>query len=175
MRKASILITGILLAAVVIEGMAYSTEAKNLFSETAYSDPGIIIEDFINGGEVGTVNRLTIVPDHQLVGSRNNYVVKNLGITVSTRAYARNFGVVNGAYVEDISSYSPAKAAHIQKGDLITEVNGFDVKNAEDLLMIMYDTVPGQKIVVTVAQAQEAGHFRYKDIIVRITGEASSK
>jgi S1-C subfamily serine protease len=57
--------------------------------------------------------------------------------------------VDEGAVVQDVTEGSPAEAAGLQVGDVITSFNDKDVANSAALLRVVRDTKPGDKVDVT--------------------------
>lgn len=58
--------------------------------------------------------------------------------------------VLDGAYVADFSETSTAKEAGVEKGDVITHVNGTKVKNANELQEQVSKYRPGDKVDISV-------------------------
>jgi S1-C subfamily serine protease len=57
---------------------------------------------------------------------------------------------VQGAYVEQVGSGSPAAQAGIQQGDIITAANGQPITGESDLLTALADGRPGAKMTLTI-------------------------
>jgi S1-C subfamily serine protease len=109
---------------------------------------------------VDTINR--IVP--QLI--RSGHVKKpGLGIRVIESDFLREHGVV-GAVVADVLPDSPAHKAgilplhrgpggNIALGDIITAIDDVAVENGEDLLKVLDERQPGDKVRLTLARGKE--------------------
>ncbi len=63
---------------------------------------------------------------------------------------ARELSQIKGVLVEDFSDRSAAKAAGIQKGDIITAINNVPIRNFAELQIQLNKYRPGDKISVTV-------------------------
>lgn len=61
-------------------------------------------------------------------------------------------GVLVRSFVNDAAGASPAQAAGLQSGDVITAVNGTTVTNNSDLAGVMQNLKPGAKATLTVAR-----------------------
>ena len=59
----------------------------------------------------------------------------------------------DGALIEDVAAEGPAGIAGIQKGDLVTSVNGARIKKTDDLLQILYFFDPADTIEISVLRA----------------------
>jgi S1-C subfamily serine protease len=57
---------------------------------------------------------------------------------------------VQGAYVEQVGSGSPAAQAGLQQGDIITAANGQPITGESDLLTALANAKPGAKMTLTV-------------------------
>ena len=109
---------------------------------------------------VDTINR--IVP--QLI--RNGYVKKpGLGIRVIESDFLREHGLL-GAVVADVLPDSPAHKAgilplhrgpggNIAIGDIITAIDDVAVENGEDLLKVLDERQPGDRVRLTLIRGKE--------------------
>ena len=79
-----------------------------------------------------------------------------LGVTIQqiTPDLARGMGLthVNGALVSDVERGGPAAAAGLQRGDVITALNGSAVKDNNDLRNEIAALQPGKEITLTVVR-----------------------
>ncbi|HEX2056120.1 MAG TPA: DegQ family serine endoprotease [Nitrospiraceae bacterium] len=77
-----------------------------------------------------------------------------LGVSIQevTPDLAKEFGVseVSGALVADVLEDSPAAKAKIERGDIITSVNGTVIRDPVQLRSIVADTAPGTDVTVSV-------------------------
>ena len=73
---------------------------------------------------------------------------------VSTGLYDSD-KVTTGVYVDAVESGSPADKAGMKKGDIITEVNGEDIKNVAYLKYNLYKYEVGEKISITVFRGND--------------------
>jgi serine protease Do len=83
---------------------------------------------------------------------------------------AMNIRVSTGAFVHDVFIDSPAYAAGIQPGDLITRVDGAEVTNSNTLVQLVGNLVPGR-----VAQFQIQRFGEVKTIQVRTAARKPEK
>jgi Do/DeqQ family serine protease len=77
------------------------------------------------------------------------------GLTVQalTPALERHFGVQRGVIVAGVEEESPAAAAGIARGDVLTQVDGRDVRSEEEFERRIQDHAEGERIVVTRRRA----------------------
>lgn len=78
------------------------------------------------------------------------------GLDVTEEANTEQ-GVPFGAFVKEVSMDSPAMLAGIQRGDVITEIDGKKITLFSDYTTVLMQMEPGQTVEVTVMrQAQES-------------------
>ena len=81
-----------------------------------------------------------------------------------TPEYAEGLGVnvKEGAVVADVTPGSGAEIAGLRTGDVITAIDGKEVKKAEDVTSAVNDHKPGDEIKVTYARQQETREVTVK-------------
>jgi serine protease Do len=67
---------------------------------------------------------------------------------------AKEFGVSNasGALVADVLDDSPASKARLDRGDIITAVNGTVIRDPVQLRSLVADTIPGTEVTVSLVR-----------------------
>ncbi|MBP3884481.1 MAG: trypsin-like peptidase domain-containing protein [Olsenella sp.] len=82
-----------------------------------------------------------------------------IGVSMQTvnaqNAMANNLSVNQGAYVAEVTQDSPAAAAGIQKGDIITAVNGKAITSADGMILDVRSHQVGETISVTLMRGKE--------------------
>ena len=80
------------------------------------------------------------------------YVAKPyIGISVTdVSAEAQGYGLPKGAAVNSVTEDAPAAKAGLQRNDIITAVNGNTIESADDLVSIIADATPGDKLNLKV-------------------------
>ena len=80
------------------------------------------------------------------------YVAKPyIGISVTdVSAEAQGYGLPKGAAVNAVTEDAPAAKAGLQRNDIITAVNGNTIESADDLVSIVADANPGDKLTLKV-------------------------
>jgi serine protease Do len=129
-----------------------------------------------SGGSVGIAFDIPSNTAERVVQELKNrgHVTRGwLGVQIQglTPELADSLGLkkVTGALVAAPQDGSPAEKAGIKPGDLITEVNGAEVKNARDLAKKIAEMVPGSEVNVTLNRNGET-----KTLTVKI-GELQEK
>ena len=87
------------------------------------------------------------------------------GVTV-TEELTDSQGIPAGVYVQEVSADSPAMAAGIQSGDVITEVDGTSVTTLSGYNNALMQQETGNEIRI---RGQRQGTGGYVDITFRVT------
>ena len=72
----------------------------------------------------------------------------------------QQFGVPYGAYVEEVAMDSPAMRAGIQRGDVITGMNGTSIASYRGYSNALLDLLPGDMVDVVVRRQAQQGEYR---------------
>ncbi len=72
---------------------------------------------------------------------------------------AKELSQIKGVLIEDFSERSAAKAAGMQKGDIITEINNVPIRNFSELQNQLNRYRPGNKISVTIERNDKEQKF----------------
>ena len=98
-----------------------------------------------------------------------------LGVTIQgitpELARALNLGSVNGALVSDVESGSPAAAAGVKRGDVITALNGTAVKSSNELRNEIAELLPGTQAKLTVVRDGKEQQLTATLGTLAVTGE----
>lgn len=96
---------------------------------------------------------------NQLIGPEHRVARGSIGIEFNARpdpALLRSFGVKQGVVVQNVTANGPAAQAGIQVGDVITTVNGKEVKTGDELVGEISSQKPGSKITLNVLRNGKA-------------------
>jgi serine protease Do len=88
----------------------------------------------------------------QLTGPQHRVARGSIGVQFNASpnpALARVYGVKNGVTISEVVSGKPAEKAGLQAGDTITAVNGKSVKSGDELVSIISQVKPGNKVDLT--------------------------
>lgn len=80
-----------------------------------------------------------------------------IGITGSSvdKSVTQKYDIPTGVYVEDVEKGSPAEKAGIQKGDIITEIEGKKISSVNELNRIKYNYAIGDKIKLQITRSTD--------------------
>lgn len=79
-----------------------------------------------------------------------------------------------GVFVDGFSHGSPAKAAGLEKGDLITAINGEPIRHFADVKMAMIDQGPGSDVEVTLKRDRLLGGQKTETLRFQLAGQPSA-
>lgn len=82
--------------------------------------------------------------------------IRGLGISVEQ---AVNLGIPEGIYVNSLESGSPAMVAGIQSGDIITGLDGMELKDMKTYMTVLQNQEVGGKVEMTVKRKAPDGEF----------------
>lgn len=87
----------------------------------------------------------------QLIAT-GRYVRPGIGITVGAidSEDAAHYGLPGGLYVSSVSQNSDAAAKGVREGDILTHVNGFEVRKTDDVLAIRDGMQIGDTMTLTI-------------------------
>lgn len=104
----------------------------------------------------------------------NRQVLKNdekgyLGITgrTITETISETYGFPIGVYVAGVSDTGAAYKAGIKQGDVITKINGREVKTINEVQEIVNNTKAGTDITVTIKRSDD-GEYKEKEVKVTL-------
>ena len=88
-----------------------------------------------------------------------------LEVTTVTAAIEREYEIPKGAYIKDVCMDSPAMAAGLQNGDVITEIDGDEILTAENYEKKLLSLKPEDTVEVKIERQGPEG---YTEIICTV-------
>lgn len=125
---------------------------------------GLVMQDYSSDGEQNTLTAISISELKSLIEMlSNNQDIPYIGLelTTVTNDIAKEYEIPKGAYIKEVKMDSPAMAAGLQKGDVITQMDGetiFTVDSYEKKLLALQ---PGEHVKIV---AERQGNAGYKEI-----------
>jgi putative serine protease PepD len=114
-------------------------------------------ESFAGIGFAIPVNYAVNVANKIIAGQTvtHAYIGLSMQTVNAQNATANNLSVNQGAYVAEVASGGPAEKAGIQKGDIITAVNGKAITSADGMILDVRSHEVGQTVSVTFMRGNE--------------------
>ena len=125
---------------------------------------GLVMQDYGNEEDQTTLTALSISELKQLIEKLSNnqdipYI--GLGLTTVSAATAKEYDIPKGAYIKEVKMDSPALAAGLQSGDVITEMDGEAVYTVDSYESKLLALKPGDEVEIVV---QRQGAEKYEEI-----------
>lgn len=125
---------------------------------------GLVMQDYGNEEDQTTLTALSISELKQLIEKLSNnqdipYI--GLGLTTVSAATAKEYDIPKGAYIKEVKMDSPALAAGLQSGDVITEMGGEAVYTVDSYESKLLALKPGDEVEIVV---QRQGAEKYEEI-----------
>ena len=122
---------------------------------------GLVMQDYGNAGDENTLTAVSISELKTLIEMlSNNQDIPYLGLGVKTvtSAIANEYEIPKGVYIKDVAMDSPAMAAGIQSGDILTEIGEVPVYTTESYENQLLSAVPGELIPVVIQRQGSEGY-----------------
>ncbi len=125
---------------------------------------GLVMQDYSSNGEQNTLTAISISELKTLIEMlSNNQDIPYIGLelTTVTNDIANEYDIPKGAYIKEVKMDSPAMAAGIQKGDVITQIDGEAIFTVDSYESRLLELEPGESVKVVVERQNTGG---YKEI-----------
>ena len=125
---------------------------------------GLVMQDYGNEEDQTTLTAISISELKQLIEKlSNNQDIPYIGLELTTvsAATAKEYYIPKGAYIKDVKMDSPALAAGLQSGDVITEMGGEAVYTVDSYESKLLALEPGDEVEIVV---QRQGAEKYEEI-----------
>ena len=84
---------------------------------------------------------------------------------------SRYYGLSTGMYISSISSQYVTSAG-LQKGDVITKVDGKDVTSQNTIASVIASKKPGESVTLTVSRSSTGKTFTVSVKLIQATGKS---
>lgn len=125
---------------------------------------GLMLQGYGSTADQSTLTALAISDIKAIIEKlANNQDIPYIGLelTTVTNDIAREYGIPKGAYIKDVKMDSPAMAAGLQTGDVVTSVGGDTVLSVEAYERILLSLAQGKSVEIAV---QRQGVDDYTEI-----------
>lgn len=122
---------------------------------------GLVMQDYSSAGDESTLTALSISELKGIIEMlSNNQDIPYIGLelTTVTNDIANEYDIPKGAYIKEVKMDSPAMAAGLQSGDVITKVGGEAVYNVDGFENKLLALTPGETVKIVV-ERQSAGGY----------------
>ncbi len=125
---------------------------------------GLVMQDYSSAGDESTLTALSISELKRMIEMlSNNQDIPYIGLELITvtNDIANEYDIPKGAYIREVRMDSPAMAAGLQSGDVITSVDGEIIYNVDSFENKLLTLTPGETVSIVVERQSADG---YKEI-----------
>lgn len=129
---------------------------------------GLVMQDYSSAGDESTLTAISISELKAIIEMlSNNQDVPYVGLelTTVTNDIANEYDIPKGAYIKEVRMDSPAMAAGLQSGDVITKMDGEPVYNVDNFESKLLNLIPGENVKIVVERQGTEG---YKEIVCTV-------
>jgi serine protease Do len=130
---------------------------------------GIVTQGYSSEGDQNTLTAISISelkPVIEMLSNNKDIPYIGLEITTVTNTIAKENDIPKGVYIKEVKMDSPAMAAGLQSGDVITEIDGEAVISVDGYQTKLLSLTPGDVANVTI---QRQGNDGYTEIKCPVT------
>ncbi|MCI5873059.1 MAG: S1C family serine protease [Clostridiales bacterium] len=125
---------------------------------------GLVMQDYSSDGDQNTLTAISISELKTLIEMlSNNQDIPYIGLelTTVTNDIANEYDIPKGAYIKEVKMDSPAMAAGLQKGDVITKMGGEAIYTVDSYESKLLELKPDERVKIVVERQGTSG---YKEI-----------
>lgn len=125
---------------------------------------GLVMQGYSSEGDRNTLTAISISELKTLIEMlSNNEDIPYIGLelTTVTNDIANEYDIPKGAYIKEVKMDSPAMAAGLQKGDVITKMGGESIYSVDGYESKLLELEPGERVKIVVERQSTSG---YKEV-----------
>ncbi len=141
-----------------------SSQGSGVLINTSGQVIGLVMQAYGNGSGQNTLTAISVSELKSLIEMlSNNEEIPYIGLelTTVTNDIAAEYEIPKGAYIKEVRIDSPAMAAGLQKGDVITKMQGETIFNVDSYENKLLNLQPGSQVELVV---QRQGQGGYKEV-----------
>ncbi|MDD6057646.1 MAG: S1C family serine protease [Clostridiales bacterium] len=132
---------------------------------------GLVMQDYSSVNDRNTLTAISISELKAVIEKLSNnqdipYI--GLGLTTVTNEIAKEYELPKGAYIKSVKLDSPALAAGLQVGDVITEMGGEPIFTVDAFEKKLLTLSPGESVELVIAR-QGANEYIERTVNVKIS------
>lgn len=141
-----------------------STKGSGVIINVSGQVIGLVMQDYSSDGDQNTLTAISISELKTLIEMlSNNQDIPYIGLelTTVTNDIANEYDIPKGAYIKEVKMDSPAMAAGLQKGDVITKMGGEAIFTVDSYESKLLELKPDERVKIVVERQGTGG---YKEI-----------
>ncbi len=122
---------------------------------------GLVMQDYSSRGDQNTLTAISISELKAIIEMlSNNQDIPYLGLELSTvtNDIAKGYDIPKGAYIKEVLMDSPAMAAGLQSGDVITSMGGEIIYTVDGYETKLLSLLPGSEVEIVVQRQGTEGY-----------------
>ena len=126
---------------------------------------GLVTQGYSSEGDQNTLTAISISelkPVIEMLSNNKDIPYIGLEVTTVTNTIAKENDIPKGVYIKDVKMDSPAMAAGLQSGDVITEIDGDAVISVDGYQTKVLSLTPGDVVDVTIQRQGKDGYTEIK-------------
>lgn len=138
-----------------------SRNGSGALINTAGEVIGLVMQDYSGAGDESTLTALSISDlkaTIEMLSNNQDIPYIGLKLTTVTNEISKEYDIPKGAYVKEVKMDSPAMAAGLQSGDVITEMNGEPVFTVDGYESRLLELIPGESVEIVVQRQGAEGY-----------------
>lgn len=139
-----------------------SSNGSGVLVNTSGQVIGLVMQGYSSEGDRNTLTAISISELKTLIEMlSNNEDIPYIGLelTTVTNDIAKEYDIPKGAYIKEVKMDSPAMAAGLQKGDVITKMDGEAIYSVDSYESKLLDIKPGERVKIVV-ERQSTGAYK---------------
>lgn len=126
---------------------------------------GLVMQDYGSEGDENTLTALSIsqLKDIiQMLGNNQDVPYLGLGVSTVTGDIETNFELPRGVYIKSVEKDSPAEAASLQNGDVITKIDETEIMTVQQYEQCVRKLAIGQSVDILIQRQGSNGYTEIK-------------
>lgn len=148
-----------------------STKGSGVIINASGQVIGLVMQDYSSDGDQNTLTAISISELKTLIEMlSNNQDIPYIGLelTTVTNDIANEYDIPKGAYIKEVKMDSPAMAAGLQKGDVITKMGGEAIYTVDGYESKLLQLKPDERVKIVV-ERQSAGGYKEITCVVDVS------
>lgn len=148
-----------------------STKGSGVLINASGQVIGLVMQDYSSDGDQNTLTAISISELKTLIEMlSNNQDIPYIGLelTTVTNDIANEYDIPKGAYIKEVKMDSPAMAAGLQKGDVITKMGGEAIYTVDGYESKLLQLKPDERVKIVV-ERQSAGGYKEITCVVDVS------
>lgn len=122
---------------------------------------GLVMQGYSSAGDQNTLTAISISELKtviEMLSHNQDIPYIGLELTTVTSDIAKEYEIPKGAYIKEVTMDSPAMAAGLQRGDVITGIGGDTIYTLDSYESKLLTLIPGERVEIVVERQRTGGY-----------------